>query len=118
MLQPRKEPQKQKAKRKREEAEPYIPKVIVTEEGDGETVVVIDDGTGKDLEPVSEDGSDEEGEGADDYDANVIPEGEFEDDPDGDEELPESTFAASVAKTVANVVGASTQQSEEIKVKT
>ena len=43
---------------------------------------------------------------------------EFE---EGDEEeldagLPESTFAASVAETVASVVGASSQQSEEIKV--
>ena len=52
------------------------------------------------------------------YNTNVIPTMEFE---EGDEEeldagLPESTFAASVAETVASVVGASSQQSEEIKV--
>ena len=94
--------------------------------GDGETVVVIDDGTGEDLEPVSstegEDSEEEEvvqAEEVEAYDTNVIPTGEFEEEDDDEEDvnLPESTFAASVAETVANVVGASTQQSEEIKVK-
>ena len=117
---------KQKAKKKRK-GEPYVPKVIITKEEDGETVVVIDDGTGEDLEPVSstedsEEDSEEEEEvvqavEVEAYDTNVIPAGEFEEEADEEDvDLPESAFAASVAETVANVVGASSQQSEEIKV--
>ena len=120
-------PPKQQAKKR---AEPYTPKVIITREDGDETVVIIDDGTGEDLEPVSSTEDDEEDGSAEEeveevvvaYDTNAIPTGEYEeeeeeDDPDEDDaHLPESTFAASVAETVANVVGASSQQSEEIKV--
>ena len=97
-------------------AEPYTPKVHVTKGEDGETVVVIDDGTGEDLEPVSEtESGDEDDPDEEEEEEDRVEEEAFEDEED-DVNLPESTFAASVAETVANVVGASTQQSEEIKV--